>query len=121
MRSDIDWVWLEYKSGACDLTTAAIVTNTAIIIVRKNMEEVLPFLKPHGGPKPMLKELGALHHRCMRDFTGPVREDTKHEPYGTTTGNRLYTTCQLLEDFDTRVPQTNSNTFNFEVDMCSVT
>ncbi|RWA08354.1 hypothetical protein EKO27_g6737 [Xylaria grammica] len=53
----------------------------------------------------------------MSDFTGPVHEDTKHEPYDTPTGNRLYTTYQLLKEFDTRVPQTNSNTFNFDMDM----
>ncbi|KAH6652650.1 hypothetical protein BKA67DRAFT_518867 [Truncatella angustata] len=49
IRSRIDWIWSNYKTGIFDLAAAAVATNTAIDLARKIIEDVMPLTEAHGG------------------------------------------------------------------------
>ncbi|KAJ0382357.1 hypothetical protein COL922a_012734, partial [Colletotrichum nupharicola] len=49
IRTQILFIWQNYRDGAFDVATAAIATNTAVELAHNVAEEVIPLFRSHGG------------------------------------------------------------------------
>ncbi|KAI0541399.1 hypothetical protein GGR58DRAFT_456931 [Xylaria digitata] len=101
IRSRLKRIWSEYKTGAFDLVTAAITTNTATDLVQNMMQDVEPLLELHGGVGLMLKNIFIV--KCQTDgwSTEIIARGLKgkdHETYDIAS-ETLFTTYRLLRFF----------------------
>ncbi|KAI1809400.1 hypothetical protein GGS20DRAFT_572080 [Poronia punctata] len=102
IRSQIDWVWSNYKIGVFDVSAAAIATNTAIDLVRDMTEDIVSVLDQHGGIGSMLQKFhimqllakGWTEEEIIVGLEG--NDNFNYETYDEGT---YFTTFRLLQGF----------------------
>ncbi|KAI1502471.1 hypothetical protein F5X99DRAFT_378815 [Biscogniauxia marginata] len=102
VRTHVQWIWSNYKTGIFDLAAAAIATNTAIELVKNTMEDILPLLKKHGGIGHMLEMFYVLQCEQRgwkeKDLMMAGKDDFNYATYNIA-NDTYFMAYQLLQGF----------------------